>query len=81
MYIHAKMEQPRLVKQTRAFQGWIASYKMEVPNDLPKGDLILFNNAIENELIRAIRQEINDLGSIKFSYTMRVNLRKRHKQG
>ena len=75
------MEQPRIVKQNRGFQNWLVSYKMQIPDDKQYRDLLPFNNEIENALIKAIRQESNDLGPLKFSYTMLVKLRKYTNRG
>ena len=75
------MVQPRLVKQNRGFQHCLVSYKMQIPDDYQYSDLLIFYKEIENELIRAIRQESNDLGPLKFSYTMLVKLRKTTNRG
>ena len=62
------------------FQRWHLSYIMRVPYGFPNRDLLRFNKAIENELIRIIKDETITLGPIKFSYAMLVKLKKIHKK-
>ena len=54
---------------------------MYIPADLYEKDLLVFHNKIGYELLRVIRQESNYLGSLKFSYTMLVKLKKDTNKG
>ena len=67
--------------QNRGFQNWFLSYKMQVSFFIYKRDLLLFHNEIEDELIKAIRQESDALSPLKLSYTVLVDLKKDTNRG
>ena len=69
------------VKQNRGFQNWLVSYKMQIPAYLHEKDLLVFHQRIENELLKVIREESNELGPLKFSYTMLAKLTKDTNRG
>ena len=68
-------------KQNRGYQNRLHSYKMVIPFDLYENDLLVFHHIIEDELLRVIREESNDLGPLKLSYTMLVKLKKETNRG
>ena len=69
------------IKQNRGFRNWVTSHKIQVPFFIFKRVLLLFHHEIEDELIRVIRQESDELGPLKFSYTMLVDLKKDANRG
>lgn len=69
------------IKQNNSYKGWLNSYKMEIPPFIIRRDLRLFLQEIEGELIRIIRDEAEALRSLKFSFTMQIELIKNTNRG
>ena len=55
--------------------------KLVVPPNLRNNDLLVFHHIIEDELLETIREESNELGLIKFIYTLVVDIEKVTEQG
>ena len=69
------------ITQNRGFKNWLVSYKMFIPPCLHEKDFLVFHRKIEDELLKVIREESNELGPLKFNYTMLVKLRKDTNKG
>ena len=70
-----------LAPQNHAFNNWLRSFKTTAPVNYPVKDLSLFHKLIKPELLRVISLEVNRLGPVKVSYTMRIKLRKDTNKG
>ena len=64
------------IKQPHGFQRWLNSYKMSVNFPELKRDLRQSHMEIRGDVLEIIRNELNDLGSIKFRLTALIWLRK-----
>ena len=72
---------PRFDKTNEGFHGWLHNFKLVVPPNLRNNDLLVFHHIIEDELLETIREESNELGLIKFIYTLVVDIEKVTEQG
>ena len=71
----------RFDKTNEGFYGWLHNFKLVVPPNLRNNDLLVFHHIIEDELLETIREESNELGLIKFIYTLVVDIEKVTEQG
>ena len=71
----------RFDKTNEGFHGWLHNFKLIVLPNLRNNDLLVFHHIIEDELIETIREESNELGLIKFIYTLVVGIEKVTEQG
>ena len=71
----------RFDKTNEGFHGWLHNFKLVVPPNLRNNDLLVFHHIIEDELLETIREESNELGLIKFIYTLVVDIEKVTEQG
>ena len=74
-------ETPRFIKSHKGYHGWLHNYKLVVPPNLRKNDLLVFHYIIEDMLLETIREESNELGSIKLQYTLVLEIEKETEQG
>ena len=72
---------PRFVKTNEGFHGWTHNYRLDVPPNIRKNDLLVFHNIIEDMLLETIREESNELGPIKLQYTLVLEIEKETEQG
>ena len=74
-------ETPKFRKTNEGFHGWTHNYRLDVPPNLRKNDLLIFHHIIEDELLERIRKDANELGPIKLQYTHVVHIEKVTEQG
>ena len=73
--------QPVFIKANQGYHDWLSSYHLDVPNNIANKDLIIFNAVILPELLRVIKEESEQLGPLKFKYTIVANIKKLTNEG
>ena len=74
-------ETPKFRKTNEGFHGWTRNYRLDVPPNLRKNDLLIFHHIIEDELLERIREDVNELGPLKLQYTHVLEIAKVKEQG
>ena len=72
---------PRFIKANEGYHGWLHSYRLDVPPNLRRNDLLVFRYIILGMLLETLREDSNELGPLKLQYTILVEIKKNTDQG